>query len=268
MKRRSITLCAYIGLFILLLGNYSPVFTYAKPFLHKETYGKWTKKVSSDGSKEPLYVTFTKEYGSPDVNGIVYDRASIVVMEPPPGHNSYSAFEKFMSPESIPASQGFQITADPVTSSTFLIGAFTAKVLRGSGTLIKLDRQMPDSRLLGKGYYLTLPNGIIEVLVQVQTVIGDIEKIEREIDEFITSFRFGEPEDLLIIRAIKGIPFHTEKPIAPIEPITIQEKPFPWGWFFTILSLFLIILIGFLNGKKHRKSVKLKPKKKGKKQDS
>ena len=262
MKRRNIILFTWLSLLIFLLDGIYPDLSQAKPFFHKETYGKWTEKVSSDGSQELLYVILTKEYGSPDANGIVYDRVTIVIMEPPAGHDSYAEFEKFMSPNSVPSSQGFQIQADPVTSSTFMIGAFPAKVLRGTGTLKTMDGSISDSKLLGKGYYLTIQERIIEVLVQVQTVYGDIQKIEDEIDDLVTSFRFGQPEDLLIIRAIKGIPFQTEKSITPLEPIKITKKAFPWSWFFVIFFLIVLLLVGYVYYKKRRPLKKQKSKKK------
>lgn len=268
MKRRNIILFTCLSFLIFLLSGIYPDLSQAKPFFHKETYGKWTEKVSSDGSQEPLYITLTKEYGSPDANGIVYDRATIVIMEPPSGHDSYTEFEKFMSPDSVPSSQGFQIQADPVTSSTFMIGAFTAKVLRGTGTLTKMDGLISDSKLLGKGYYLTIQDRIIEVLVQVQTVYGDIQKIEDEIDDLVTSFRFGQPEDLLIIRAIKGIPFQTEKSITPLEPVKNTNKALPWNWLVILFFLVLVLLVGYFLLPKAPHTKKQKSKKKVKKQSS
>ena len=234
----------------------------AKPFTHKETYGKWTKKVVSDGSEAPLYITFTKEYGAPDEQGIVYDRASITVMEPPSDHNSYEEFAKFMSPESIQQPENIRLTADPVESYTMYIGGIKAKILSGTGSMVSLNGSTPNFQLLGKGYYLTLQERVIEILAQVQTVKGDLEKIEAEIDEFVTSFRFGETEDLIIVRAIKGIPFQLTASPSPIskKPTGLQ---IPWDWIILVgVSIGLIILVWFINKKQRKASTGKQGKKK------
>ncbi|MDD4663374.1 MAG: hypothetical protein PHD83_01755 [Caldisericia bacterium] len=254
MKRRLPGLWVSIGL--LIFFSFLPVThnLQAKPFTHKETYGKWTKKVASDGSESPLYITFAKEYSTPDEQGVVYDRASITVMEPPSDHNSYEEFSKFMSPESIQQPENIRLTANPVESYTMYIGGIKAKVLSGTGSMVSLNGSTPNFHLLGKGYYLTLRDRVIEILAQVQAVKGDLKKIEAEIDELVTSFRFGEAEDLIIVRAIKGIPFQltNSSSTMPIKPTKLQ---IPWDWMILVgVSIGLIILVWLIHKNQRRSS--------------
>jgi len=106
---------------------------------------------------------------------------------------------------------------------------------------------------------------VIEILAQVQTVKGDLGKIEAEIDRFVSSFRFGEAEDLLIVRAIKQIPFQIDPP--PVLPVTNPYKiQIPWDWIILIgVSVGLILMVWLIN-RRHRKAVKRKtlPKKRKK----
>ncbi len=218
--------------------------------------------MASDGSESPLYITFAKEYGAPDEQGVVYDRASITVMEPPGDHNSYEEFSKFMSPENIQQPENIRLTANPVENYTMYIGGIKAKVISGTGSMVSLNGSTPNLQLLGKGYYLTLQDRIIEILAQVQTVKGDLKKIEAEIDELVTSFRFGEAEDLIIVRAIKGIPFQltNSSSTLPIQPTKLQ---IPWDWVILVgVSIGLIILVWLIHKNQRRSSTgKLRKKK-------
>lgn len=249
----------------LFFSLFFPSLLYAKPFTHQETYGKWTKKIASDGSKEPLYVTFTREFSLPDEQGVVNDKATITVMEPPSGHASYDEFSQFMSPDNIQQPKNFRLTAEPVISSTLYIGGFQAKVISGTGSVVSLDGSVQNLKLLGKGYYLSLPNRIIEILVQVQTIRGDLEKLEAEIDAFVSSFRFGEAEDLLIVRAIKGIPFQWVNPNQPTN-LPPQRHTTPWIWILALcLSIILLFLVWYNQWRQKRAIKKVHWKKKNKK---
>jgi len=189
---------------------------------------------------QPLYITFIRYYGQPDEKGQFFDSAKITVMEPPETHANYTDFNTFMTEEAKAPNNKITITRDKITFYDFKLGGAIGKAIRGQGKVSSSDPIFPSTSILGKGYFFDTNLGVLEILIQIQTVKGDLLKLEEDVDSFISSFRLGLPEDLQILQWIRFK--NVSNPNN--EPVKIPSPPFP---FLTLILLSAgTLLLGIL----------------------
>jgi hypothetical protein len=233
------------------------------PFTHNPTYGTW-KKIIGSKPNDPLYVSFQKNYGLPDSNGTFFDSAKVAVMEPPKEHANFSSLLDFMTPKPFTGSTSLRMENDPLTFQDITIGGATGKAIRGTGRLIYNNNLYPPTNMLAKGYIFETQKGVIEILIQIRSVKGDILKLEQDVDEMVGSFRFGLPDDIALMKLMK-----TYKP--PTKPVNIpkKEKSCPYIWIYTFVGFFGASFLAYsiLRALKKDKKVKQSIKKQKKKKD-
>ena len=209
------------------------------PFVHKKIFGTWKKQIGSKPD-EPLYVSFIRNYGLPDAQGTFFDSAKIAVLEPPKEHANYESLLDFMTPKEFTGDKNqIRMENDPLSFYEIKLGGAKGKAIRGTGRLIYIDNTYPVTNMLAKGYFFSTEKGVIEVLVQIRSVKGDLGKIEQDVDELVNSFRFGLEGDIELMELIKN-----NKPGKPVEPPK-QKKAFPYI-YLAYGGSGLIALLGLL----------------------
>ena len=227
------------------------------PFTHKPLYGIWKKQVGSK-PEDPLYVSFLRNYGIPDAQGTFFDSAKIAVLEPPKEHANYESLLDFMTPKEFTGdSKQLRMENDPLTFSETTLGGAKGRVIRGTGRLIYLDSLYPTTNMLAKGYFFETEKGVLEILVQIRSAKGDINKIEQDVDELVNSFRFGLPEDSAFIRLLKEI-----KPgKTPVEQPKNSNKLPVHFLFYAGAGIVVILCLLFLFARINTSKSELKTKK-------
>lgn len=236
---------------MFMIPCHSFALTSTIPLTHKTLYGTW-KKVVGSGPTDPLYVSFQRNYGLPDEQGTYFDSAKIVVMEPPKEHANYESLLDFMTPKAFSGDKNLFMENDPLTFYEITLGGAKGKAIRGTGRLIYRDNIYPPTNMLAKGYFFTTEKGIIEVLVQIRSAKGDIEKIEQDVDDLVNSIRFGLPEDNLLIKYLKSNQANQEA----MKPKPSDKVKLPIGMVLGgagLLSLLLVFLTRKLWVKKNSK---------------
>lgn len=235
MKQIMIT----VLIWILFCSGESIASTSSIPFTHNPTYGTW-KKIIGSKPDDPLYVSFQKNYGLPDSNGTFFDSAKIAVMEPPKEHANYSSLLDFMTPKPFTGSTSLRMENDPLTFSEITIGGATGKAIRGTGRLIYNNNLYPPTKMLAKGYIFETQKGVIEILIQIRSVKGDILKLEQDVDEMVGSFRFGLPDDIILMKLLKTYK-HSSKPV-----VLPKKNSFSLPFYLVKYAIWLVIGILFL----------------------
>jgi hypothetical protein len=225
-------------IWFLFFPMQSKASTSSIPFTHKTLYGTWKKQIGSK-PEEPLYVSFLRNYGLPDPNGTFFDSAKVAVLEPPKDQSSYPVFLDFLSPKPFNGDKSVRMENDPLSFFETTLGGAKGKVIRGTGRMIYNNNLYPTTNMIAKGYYFDTKKGIIEILVQIRSVKGDIIKIEQDVDDLINSFRFGLPEDIALIRLLEMKSPDTVPVVLPK-----QSKPMiPKVILFYILGLAGIVIL-------------------------
>jgi hypothetical protein len=247
-------------IFIPITANSS---TSSIPFVHNKIFGTWKKQIGSKPD-EPLYISFIRNYGLPDAQGTFFDSAKIAVLEPPKEYANYESLLDFMTPKEFNGDkEKIRMENDPLTFYEIKLGGAKGKAIRGTGRLIYIDNTYPVTNMLAKGYFFSTEKGILEVLVQIRSVKGDLGKIEQDVDELVDSFRFGLEGDIALMELIK-----TYKPGKPVEQ---AEKVSQFSYQYLIYGgsgLLLILILVFFVLKKHRPKNKGKTKKRPKKSEN